>query len=178
MWRTILWKILWKKAEFFILSKWKPFHFINIPPWVLFITFCVWQFPIRFWQVFVPDCSWCLIFLKNFIAEKPKLLLLSSNNIELIENITYVLSCSLLTGSKPVQFQWFHNSIQLSPNVNLKIDNSDSYSILTLRNIQQTNSGTYRCEVRNSFGTHSTSATILVKGLKCVMLFSFCSKYL
>ena len=68
--------------------------------------------------------------------KEPKLLSLNSQ-IELIENMTYVLACNLLSGVEPIFFKWTFNNLPiLSDNSELTMDtNSHKFSLLTFKNV-------------------------------------------
>jgi len=75
--------------------------------------------------------------------------------------------CSVLTGSKPLFFQWTKDGQLLnnSPQTNFKIENSEDQSIFKIVSVIRSDSGNYSCNVRNAFGTDSQSALLIVKGL-------------
>lgn len=110
------------------------------------------------------------------MASKPKLLPLSGDTVELIENITYPITCVLISGSKPVVFEWFQNGNKLLEKSNLKIDNQAQVSILSLTNVRISDSGKYECRAKNPFGFDSIFTNILIKGLKINFFnYPFCS---
>ena len=110
-----------------------------------------------------------LIFIKkinfNFVyyVEKPQILPLIKS-VDLLERNTFALSCNILTGNKPFIFQWFKNNQQFKDESRHKIDTTENLSILTLKNLTKTDSGTYKCQVNNAFGTDSSSSLINIKG--------------
>ena len=111
-----------------------------------------------------------LIFLcSNIQCEKPKLNP-SPSELKLFQNSSYVLTCSLVSGTIPVTFEWFFKRFNdvsyesLKNNQNTLIDNSETLSLLKLTRIEQNSSGFYECRVFNSFGTDSVRTQILVKG--------------
>lgn len=89
-------------------------------------------------------------------------------SIELFENITYTLSCSLISGSKPVVFEWSHNGHPAVGEDDVKIDSTDKSSLLTFHNLQPRHSGHYECRARNAFGFDLAITEIVVKGLSSI----------
>lgn len=119
----------------------------------------------------------CIGGLPLVLAIKPKLLDFSNDNIKLIENITYPLSCILISGSRPLMFEWFQNGNKLVNKSNLKLDNQDQMSTLTFLSVKVTNSGQYECRARNQFGTDSIMTRIFVTGLKYFPNLIICSSF-
>lgn len=111
-----------------------------------------------------------IIWLPLIIAGKPKLLPFSNNPIELIENMTYPLNCIIISGTKPLMFEWFQNGNKLFNKINFKIDNHEQVSTLSLSNVQQSFAGKYECQAKNEFGSDTISTNILIKGLKIFKL--------
>ena len=106
----------------------------------------------------------CVLGLSNpTFASKPKLIEMK-NDFDLLENISFVLQCYLLSGSKPVFFDWQKDGRKLFNSSKIKIDNFDSFSTLSLSNLYRSDSGVYICAVNNAFGNDSTSTIINVKG--------------
>ena len=85
--------------------------------------------------------------------------------IELLQNMSYVLQCNIQSGSIPtVTFDWnkLPNSAKLIDSSNIKIENFDKFSTLALKNVQSNDSGTYTCNVRNAHGSDSTSTLLQI----------------
>ena len=99
------------------------------------------------------------------ISGPPKLMSFNGDLHELIENMTYPLTCVLISGSKPIFFDWYRNGEKVMERLNLKIDNQDRISLLSLTNVQTSDSGKYECYAKNQFGQDSIVTNILVKGL-------------
>ena len=99
------------------------------------------------------------------ISDPPKLLPFNGDLQELFENITYPLTCVLISGSKPIFFEWHRNDEKVAERLNVKIDNQDRISLLSLTNVQTSDSGKYQCYAKNQFGQDSIVTNILVKGL-------------
>ena len=75
--------------------------------------------------------------------------------------------CSVQKGSTPLFFTWFKNGqiVKSSPNVNFKIENSDSISMFTIENLQRSDQGNYTCSVKNTIGSDSQTTILSIKGL-------------
>lgn len=97
------------------------------------------------------------------ILDEPKLAELPKKN-ELSENMSYVLSCMLSSGSQPVHFEWLKDNLLLEDRKRHKIENHETISLLSLQKLQRKDSGSYTCNVKNQFGTDSTSTQLLIKG--------------
>ena len=103
---------------------------------------------------------------------KPKLVPLQKH-LDLFQNSTYVLSCNLIAGSRPVFFDWLKDDLKLNSSEHVRVDNSATFSLLTFTDLQSINSGHYVCEARNIHGTDSTSAQLFVKGFKYYYFFKY-----
>ena len=95
--------------------------------------------------------------------------------------MSFVLSCSLLSGSQPVIFEWLKNGQKFPKETNAKIDVSPMFSLLTFQHLQKDDSANFTCHARNMFGSHSTSTNLIVKGfminilqLTVLLLLTFC----
>ena len=107
---------------------------------------------------------WIVLGLSNPIfASKPKLMEMN-NNFNLLEDISFVLHCYLLSGSKPVFFDWLKDGHRVFNSSKVKIGNFDSFSTLSLNDLHRSDSGVYMCSVKNAFGNDSVSSIINVKG--------------
>lgn len=85
--------------------------------------------------------------------------------MELVQNMSYALQCNLMTGSKPVFFDWLKNGHKLPLSNKVKIENFETFSLLTMKDLQASDSSNFTCNVHNSFGSDSTSTHLIVKGL-------------
>ena len=77
--------------------------------------------------------------------------------------------CTVEEGSFPVFFEWFRNSKTLnsSPEVNYRIENSRISSTLTIEKIARSDQGNYTCVVKNPFGSDAQNV-VLIKGMFCI----------
>ena len=75
--------------------------------------------------------------------------------------------CSIQRGAPPLFFEWSKNAntIKSSPEVNYKIENSDSFSLLSIKKLKRVDSGNYTCTVTNSVGSDTQQFTLSVKGI-------------
>ncbi|KAJ6223718.1 hypothetical protein RDWZM_002263 [Blomia tropicalis] len=107
------------------------------------------------------DSSSTQLNIKVF-ADKPKLLHLPQENGQ-FENMSFVLSCMVSSGSQPFQFEWIKDDRPLENDNRHKIENHETISLLSLRKLHRKDTGSYTCKVNNQFGTDSTSTRLLVK---------------
>ena len=116
---------------------------------------------------FLVHFCYCCCTLSN--ASKPKLSELQKN-VDSIENRTFSSSCNLISGSLPIRFEWYKDERLLENSVDqrIKIDHFDDFSShLTIRRLQQSDSGVYACKAFNQFGaSDQTSTHLLIKGAK------------
>ena len=83
--------------------------------------------------------------------------------IDLVENISYILQCNVLSGSN-VYFEWSKDNLKVAEDDSIKVDNYKTLSSLSFKSLHRNHSGTYSCRVKNAFGSDSTSTQLLVKG--------------
>lgn len=87
-----------------------------------------------------------------------------ASQTELIENQTFPLACTVVTGSKAT-YEWILNGAKLVNSSNIQLDNSAKFSFLTIRNVQRSHSGILECHVQDLSGSISSTKTkIIVKG--------------
>ena len=94
--------------------------------------------------------------------DEPKLVPLQKR-FELVDKSTFSALCSLASGSS-VFFEWMKDGHKLSTNTNIRIDNTDHYSLLSIKNLAITDSGIYECIAKNPHGSTSTSTQLVIKG--------------
>ncbi|KPM07261.1 cell adhesion molecule-like protein 8 [Sarcoptes scabiei] len=80
------------------------------------------------------------------------------------------LVCSTEQGSKPIQFEWFHNDHRItgtnkSNGSNRQIEISDDDTLLFIEQLHPQDSGNYSCRASNRYGFDRQSTTLSVKGL-------------
>lgn len=97
-------------------------------------------------------------------AELPKLAP-SIKSIDLSEGNNFVLSCQLISGSSPFDFQWFQENRRVSESANKKVGILGGFSSLTLKNLTKLDAGSFKCQVSNAFGSDSSQTVIHIKGL-------------
>ena len=115
----------------------------------------------------------CVLGLSNpTFASKPKLIEMKKD-FDLLENISFALHCYLLSGSKTVFFEWQKDGRKLFNSTKIKIDNSDSFSTLSLSDLHRSDSGVYRCNAKNAFGNDSITTIINIKGFSIFFKLNF-----
>ena len=87
-----------------------------------------------------------------------------TKSFNLTEKSNSRILCNVATGDGPFKFQWFKNDQLLNNNQHIKIDINEEFSVLSLKNLNQKDSATYKCQVNNSFGSDSSSTLLIVKG--------------
>ena len=88
------------------------------------------------------------------------------------ENMSFILSCMVSSGSQPFQFEWIKDDQLLENDDRHKVENHETTSMLSLRKLHRKDTGSYTCKVKNQFGTDSTSTRLLVKGLFSRLVYS------
>ena len=97
-------------------------------------------------------------------SEKPKLIP-HAKTIEVLEKENHGLFCNIASGSPPFTFQWLKNNQPLrSTTDRVKIDVTETFSVLTLKNLSEADSATYTCKVNNVHASESSSTQLIVKG--------------
>ena len=116
----------------------------------------------------------CLLVIVSFLvvgftaAEKPKLVPLPKTT-DSYEKKNYRLLCSIESGDPPFTFKWSKDNQPLRESQQLRIkigyDDDEGSSLLTIKNLTSTDSGTFTCQVANAFGSDQSSSLLRVKGL-------------
>ena len=105
---------------------------------------------------------YCLFIASSSQAIAPKLLDLPKQ-ISLSENRSHIFSCTLSSGSQPIDFEWLKDHRPLLPSIDrYKIDTVDDLSSLTVRRAQPSDAGLFTCKATNQFGSDSTSSQLLI----------------
>ena len=90
--------------------------------------------------------------------------------VEFLENSTYLLTCNLFSGTKPIFFEWNKNGQKFSGTTNVRMENTNHYSLLTMTGLTSADSGNYECIAKNAYGSASTTTQFVIKGLTKSML--------
>ncbi|GIY51862.1 titin [Caerostris darwini] len=72
--------------------------------------------------------------------------------------------CKLRRGTRPVNFEWFHNGNSITVGSKAKITITDRRSVFSMGNIQVTDIGNYTCVASNAFGRDSKTESVLIEG--------------
>lgn len=87
----------------------------------------------------------------------------ASPNVKLLAGQSFSVFCSAITGSKPLKFDWFRDSISISES-NYKIQLFDeSTSGLKISAVGINDAANYTCKVSNVFGSDSISTLLSIK---------------
>ena len=107
---------------------------------------------------------WFLI-LPKLVGSRdvPKILPFSFDKSVEIDQFTSVI-CSLKSGSRPINFKWNKNGHELESNKETEITQTSVTSTITIYQIQASSSGNYTCEAKNSYGSDSYTASLIVNG--------------
>ncbi len=130
----------------------------------LFFRFSVQQHTITMSAL---EFALCFCLVSVAFSSPPKLVQLHAH-YDLVENITFPLTCSLLSdGGQSTAFQWTFNGVQLENSSDYRIDSlSSKFSLLTISFVQRRHSGFYECRVVNSYGEADVTKTkINVQGI-------------
>lgn len=112
-------------------------------------------------------------FLSSFKSESPEL---SKFHPFLSQSIgsSFTLFCSSMKGSKPLEFVWNKNGLNIKNSIifdRYQIDSKPSYSLLSIHSLQPNDSGNYSCSVTNPFGYDLQWSLLEIKGLWAHILF-------
>ena len=80
------------------------------------------------------------------------------------KNELFQLTCSVVQGTKPIEFQWFKDGSKLKAGSNWNIETKSVSSILTFESVQIQHSGNYSCLIQNPEGRDQSSTLLQVKG--------------
>ncbi|KPM07835.1 Immunoglobulin domain containing protein 9 [Sarcoptes scabiei] len=80
---------------------------------------------------------------------------------------SFTLFCSSMKGSKPLEFVWNKNGLNIKNSIifdRYQIDSKPSYSLLSIHSLQPNDSGNYSCSVTNPFGYDLQWSLLEIKG--------------
>ncbi|XP_023225170.1 Down syndrome cell adhesion molecule-like protein Dscam2 [Centruroides sculpturatus] len=72
------------------------------------------------------------------------------------------VSCSVISGDKPLTFMWMKENKEIKDGSNAKIHTHTSLSILAIDPLDEQNRGNYTCIVSNAFGSTSHTANLQI----------------
>src|SRR5699024_2142318 len=79
--------------------------------------------------------------VRSFALAKPQLLKMS-REVELTQNISYVLQCNVLAGSTPIFIEWRKDGqVKLRESDNVRSDSMATLSMLTFKRLQPNHTG-------------------------------------
>lgn len=87
------------------------------------------------------------------------------------KNSDFVLTCSVIQGNKPLQFEWYKDGHRMDSKKPIdsppryQIDTKNSFSLFNLNHIESHDSGNYSCVVSNQYGFDTQWSVLQVKGL-------------
>ena len=96
-------------------------------------------------------------------SEPPKINPFSFPPRKAIGSIVTV-TCSISSGSHPLNFLWFKDGQELEPQSDVDIATMKTSSFLEVSKVQESHEGNYTCQVSNSIGSDSFSARLEVEG--------------
>ena len=84
----------------------------------------------------------------------------------LAEGAYFTFTCSTLSGSQPLFFQWFKDGqIITSQSKDIQITSlGKMQSILSIENVKAIDSANYTCNAKNDFGEDIISIRLIVRG--------------
>ena len=104
--------------------------------------------------------------LFDFIsARPPEIVPFGAPVLNIEQNESFLMTCNIAKGTKPIHFEWFRNGVKLVPEHGLSLDYKSSSSSLTIDDTRIEHSGNYSCRASNSDGFDQSSTFLQVKGL-------------
>jgi hypothetical protein len=94
----------------------------------------------------------------------PKLKHFSVDEEPLYFDESFQLICSVIYGDSPFAFHWLFQNNTLEDSLDIKIENSNKRSILTVDSVAAKHAGEYTCKVLNNAGFSTITTTLVVKG--------------
>lgn len=81
------------------------------------------------------------------------------------EGDTVSVICFAVSQIKPLSFRWDKNGEEIGEKLqNVRIENSEDYSVLILNDVKLESSGNYTCSAQNPSGISKQTANLLIKG--------------
>lgn len=133
---------------------------------ILFITVSLYSFNKMFWTKFSLSLTLCHL-LAHLCVTADKVPYINRNfvgNVSPLENTFQLFSCAVVSGLKPFNFEWTFNKKPLKANSNIKIENNENFSFLSIHNVKQSDSGNYSCFAKNAVGSDSILYHLNVNG--------------
>ena len=78
-------------------------------------------------------------------------------------------TCDVTDGSSPFKFEWLKNHKPIIEDDVVKIYNNEDISTIKFKSLRASDSGEYKCIVRNNEGSESFSAVLTVSGKNPIM---------
>nr|XP_027202352.1 obscurin-like [Dermatophagoides pteronyssinus] len=102
---------------------------------------------------------------KFYIFSKPILNEFPISEIRLSINASYILSCTISSGSTPIFFEWFKDDHKKLSSSEYKIDNYATMSSLVFESLNRNDTGSYTCNTKNVYGSDSITTKLIIQGL-------------
>lgn len=84
------------------------------------------------------------------------------------------VTCLVLSGDLPVDIDWLFNDYAINSYSGiLVLRNGKKASMLTIESVSGRHAGNYTCRAKNSAGSNSYSAQLVVNGLTFSLIFCF-----
>lgn len=118
------------------------------------------QFPLLLFIVFA-SIVWCDLVSSKDAPAIQKL----PASLNILAGQKLKVSCALLSGSHPVEFNWYKNDQELDSKRNVDIQKPlEDTSTLVISPVDSNDAGHYKCFAKNTVGTDSADFEVYVKG--------------
>jgi Immunoglobulin I-set domain len=94
----------------------------------------------------------------------PRLKPFSSDDEPLYLDDFYQLYCTVIHGDSPFTFHWLFQNKTVEEIYDIKVENTNKRSILTIDSVSAKNAGEYTCKVLNKAGFTTITTSLVVKG--------------